>query len=94
MLLIKSLKKEVVCFIKRCCTIFISTGHEVVRLLVAHCELNPTEMAWSQAKGHVKDRDGTMLLCVDVSQYVMFQYVYRYCKLSIDTLIYQCITVY
>ena len=29
-------------------------GHEVVRLPVAHCELNPIEMAWSQAKGHVK----------------------------------------
>ncbi|XP_065889075.1 uncharacterized protein [Dysidea avara] len=28
--------------------------HEVVRLPVAHCELNPIEMAWSQVKGHVK----------------------------------------
>ncbi|XP_065905339.1 uncharacterized protein [Dysidea avara] len=31
-----------------------SKGHEVVRLPVAHCELNPIEMAWSQVKGHVK----------------------------------------
>ena len=29
-------------------------GHEVVRLPVAHCELNFIEMAWSQVKGHVK----------------------------------------
>ena len=26
------------------------TGHEIVRLPVAHCELNPIEMAWSQMK--------------------------------------------
>ena len=32
-------------------------GHEVVRLPVAHCELNPIEMAWSQVKGHVKDNN-------------------------------------
>jgi len=30
-------------------------GHEVVQLPVAHCELNPIEMAWSQVKGHVKE---------------------------------------
>ena len=29
-------------------------GHEVVRLPVAHCELNPIEMAWSQMKGYIK----------------------------------------
>ena len=26
----------------------------MVRLAVAHCELNPIEMAWSQVKDHVK----------------------------------------
>ena len=35
----------------------IILGHEVVRLPVAHCELNPIEMAWSQVKGHVKDNN-------------------------------------
>ena len=35
----------------------IIIGHEVVRLPVAHCELNPIEMAWSQVKGHVKDNN-------------------------------------
>ncbi len=30
------------------------TGHEVVRLPVSHCELNPIEMAWSQMKGYIK----------------------------------------
>ena len=29
----------------------------MVRLPVAHCELNPIEMAWSQVKGHVKDNN-------------------------------------
>lgn len=29
-------------------------GHEVVRLPVAHCELNPIEMAWSQMKDYIK----------------------------------------
>ena len=31
------------------------TGHEVVRLPVAHCELNPIEMAWKQLKDYVKE---------------------------------------
>ena len=35
----------------------LSVGHEVVRLPVAHCELNPIEMAWSQVKGYVKDNN-------------------------------------
>ena len=29
-------------------------GHEVVRLPVAHCELNPIEMAWAQVKHYNK----------------------------------------
>ena len=29
-------------------------GHEVVRLPVAHCELNPIEKAWAQVKHHIK----------------------------------------
>ena len=35
------------------CLIF--SGHEVVRLPVAHCTLNPIELAWAQVKGHVKE---------------------------------------
>ena len=31
-----------------------AAGHEVVRLPVAHCTLNPIELAWSQVKGHIK----------------------------------------
>ncbi len=31
-----------------------SAGHEVVRLPVAHCELNPIEMAWAQMKNYIK----------------------------------------
>ena len=29
-------------------------GHEVVRLPVPHCELNPTELAWAHVKEHVR----------------------------------------
>ena len=29
-------------------------GHEVVRLPVAHCALNPIELPWAQVKGHIK----------------------------------------
>ena len=32
----------------------LAHGHEVVRLPVAHCALNPIEMAWAQVKGHIK----------------------------------------
>ena len=39
-------------------------------------------------------RDGTILWCMDLSQYITSQYVYQYCKLSIDTLIYWCIDMY
>ena len=35
----------------------VLAGHEVVRLPVAHCELNPIEMAWSQVKGYVKEHN-------------------------------------
>lgn len=38
-----------------CCNLYI--GHEVVRLPVAHCELNPIEMAWAQVKGYVRDHN-------------------------------------
>lgn len=31
-----------------------AAGHEVVRLPVAHCILNPIEMAWEQVKGYIK----------------------------------------
>ena len=31
-----------------------TAGCEVVRLPVAHCTLNPIELAWAQVKGHIK----------------------------------------
>ena len=34
-----------------------AAGHEVVHLPVAHCTLNPIEMAWSRVKGHIKDNN-------------------------------------
>ena len=36
---------------------YVYTGHEVVRLPVAHCELNPIELAWSQLKEYVRDNN-------------------------------------
>lgn len=33
---------------------YMYVGHEVVRLPVAHCELNPIEMAWAQVKDYIK----------------------------------------
>ena len=32
----------------------VKAGHEVVHLPVAHCTLNPIELAWSQVKGYIK----------------------------------------
>uniref|UniRef100_A0A1X7V968 Tc1-like transposase DDE domain-containing protein n=1 Tax=Amphimedon queenslandica TaxID=400682 RepID=A0A1X7V968_AMPQE len=32
----------------------LAAGHEVVHLPVAHCMLNPIELAWGQVKGHIK----------------------------------------
>ena len=37
-------------------------GHSVVRLPVAHCELNPIEMAWSWVKGYVRKHNKTFTL--------------------------------
>ena len=34
-----------------------ASGHEVVRLPVAHCTLNPIESAWAQVKGHIKENN-------------------------------------
>ena len=38
------------------------TGHEVVRLPVAHCELNPIEMAWSQMKHFIQSHNENFTL--------------------------------
>ena len=32
-------------------------GHEVIRLPVAHCELNPIELAWAHVKEHVRTKN-------------------------------------
>ena len=34
-----------------------ASGHEVVRLPVVHCTLNPIELAWAQVKGHIKENN-------------------------------------
>ena len=35
---------------------------EVVRRPVAHCELNPIEMAWAQVKGYIKEQNKSFTL--------------------------------
>ena len=58
----KALKSEIFDIIQRLnptpwCVVdemAFAAGHEVVRLPVAHCTLNPIEMAWAQVKGHIK----------------------------------------
>ena len=58
----KALKSEIFSIIQGLCLTPIyavdemarDAGHEVVRLPVAHCTLNPIEMAWAQVKGHIK----------------------------------------
>ena len=32
----------------------LKAGHEVVCVPMAHCTLNPIELAWAQVKGHLK----------------------------------------
>ena len=34
-----------------------AAGHEVVRLPLYHCELNPIELAWSQVKRYIKENN-------------------------------------
>ena len=37
-------------------------GHEVLRTLVRHCELNPIELIWAQVKGFVAKNNTTFRL--------------------------------
>jgi hypothetical protein len=37
-------------------------GHEVIRTLVRHCELNPIELIWAQVKGFVAKNNTTLRL--------------------------------
>ena len=56
------LKRNLLCLIKasnirtkyKTDVIAENFGHEVVRLPVAHCELNPIEMAWATVKNYIR----------------------------------------
>ena len=68
----------------------LSVGHEVVRLPVAHCKLNPIEMAWSQVKGYVKDNNkkyGVNNNYVNVHFYNSF--LYRFTLSEVKELVYK-----
>ena len=54
MQLIKLLKKKVMSSKSKYRLYTVACSHEVVRLPVAHWELNPIEMAWSQVNDYVK----------------------------------------
>ena len=34
-----------------------ASGHEVVRIPLYNCELNPIELCWSQVKGYIKEHN-------------------------------------
>jgi hypothetical protein len=53
-------------------------GHEVIRTLVRHCELNPIELIWAQVKGFV----------------AQFKYEDIYTTSVYNTLYYQCCQKY
>ena len=58
-------------------------GHEVV----AHCELNPIEMAWSQVKGHVKRNNKRYInIVMDI---VIVWYLFRFTLTEVKELAYQ-----
>ena len=62
-------------------------GHEVVRLPVAHCELNPIEMAWSQVKGHVKQNNKRYInIVMDI---VIVWHLLRFTLTEVKELVYQ-----
>ena len=65
----------------------IIIGHEVVRLPVAHCELNPIEMAWSQVKGHVK-RNNKRYINI-VMNIVIIWHLFRFTLTEVKELVYQ-----
>ena len=61
--------------------------HEVVRLPVAHCELNPIEMAWSQVKGHVKRNNKRYInIVMDI---VIVWHLFRFTLTEVKELVYQ-----
>ena len=65
----------------------IIIGHEVVRLPVAHCELNPIEMAWSQVKGHVKRNNKRYInIVMDI---VIVWHLFRFTLTEVKELVYQ-----
>ena len=62
-------------------------GHEVDRLPVAHCELNPIEMAWSQVKGHVKQNNKRYInIVIDI---VIVWHLFRFTLTEVKELVYQ-----
>ena len=65
----------------------IIIGHEVVRLPVAHRELNPFEMAWSQVKGHVKQNNEKYInIVMDI---VIVWCLFRFTLTEVKELVYQ-----
>ena len=64
------LKRDLLCLIKasnirtkyKTDVIAEKIGHEVMRLPVAHCELNPIEMAWATVKNYIRTNNKTFTM--------------------------------
>ena len=64
------LKRDLLCLIKasnirtkyKTDVIAEKFGHEVVRLPVAHCELNPIEMAWATVMNYIRTNNKTFTM--------------------------------
>ena len=51
-----------------------AAGHEVVRLPLYHCELNPIEMAWAQVKGYMRVHN-TKFILTHVKEFTFAEFV-------------------
>ena len=66
--------------------VLLIIGHKVVRLSVAHCELNPIEMARSQVKGHVKRNNKRYIHFV--MDFVIAWYLLRFTLTKVKELVF------
>lgn len=65
-------------------------GHQVLRLPVAHCELNPIELAWASVKGYVAKHNTrftmteTKQLTIDGFQHTTTDMWRKFCRHVVD----------
>ena len=70
--------------------VIYSMGHTVLRLPVAHCELNPIELAWASVKGYVAKNNKqftmteTKRLTIDGFKHTTLDMWRRFCRHVLD----------